>query len=322
MAADDTVPAASQAGPEAVPPRCREASPRPGMTRRTFVRLVGAGAIVASSGGVLQGLTPAPAAAAAGPVVVVVAHTDDDLLFLSPDILHAVQANRPVLIVYTTAGEAGEGSDYWLSLEEGIRSTYAQMAGVANSWSTLPTGVPGRSFLRQGLDGGSVQVAFLHIPDGLIDGTGTATYGYDSIIKLWDGRIAYTGLVDGSDTYSRQDLISLLAALLADFKPTQVLTQTWPGAYTETGDHSDHWATANFALAASQANAGPNSITGYYAYITGDWDQNVFGADLDAKTAAFSNFAGYDHNISSPDQLYAPDTYGRWLGRQYISATG
>ncbi|WP_229230902.1 PIG-L family deacetylase [Sinomonas cyclohexanicum] len=250
--------------------------------------------------------------------MVVVAHTDDDLLFLSPDILHVVQANQPLLLVYTTAGEAGEGSDYWQSLEEGIRSTYAQIAGTDNSWSDLPNGVPGRSFSRQGLDGTGIEVAFLHIPDGRTDGTGTATYGYDSIIKLWDGRIDTVGLVDGSDYYGRDDLISLLTALMVDFAPTQILTQTWPGAYTDTGDHSDHWATANFAREASHAYAAGQSLTGYYAYIIGDWDENVSGDDLDAKTAAFTNFAGYDHNIGVP---YAQDTYGLWLKRQYISAT-
>lgn len=286
-----------------------------GLTRRAFVTLIGAAAV---SGAVLQGTAPAARAAADGRVMVVVAHTDDDLLFLSPDILHVVQAGLPLLLVYTTAGEAGEGSDYWQSLEEGTRSTYAQMAGTANSWSSLPNGVPGRSFLRQGLDGTGVQVAFLHIPDGLTDGTGTATYGYDSIIKLWDGRIDTVGLVDGSDAYGRDDLIALLAGLMADFGPTQILTQTWTGAYTDTGDHSDHWATANFAREASHAYAGGQSLTGYHGYITSSWDENVAGADLDAKTAAFSNFAGYDHNIGVP---YDPTTYGLWLKRQYISAT-
>lgn len=284
-------------------------------SRRSFLALIAA--VGALGPAVALGSAPAAHAASSGPVMVVVAHTDDDLLFLSPDIVHVVQAGRRLLVVYTTAGEAGEGSSYWLSLEEGIRSTYAQAAGVGNSWTDLPSGVPGRSFLRQGLDGTLIEVAFLHIPDGQTDGTGTSTYGYDSIIKLWDGRIATVGLVDGTDAYGRDDLIALLAALMADVAPSEILTQTWTGAYTDTGDHSDHWATANFAREASQSYASAHTLSGYYAYVIGGWDENVSGADLDAKTAAFSNFAGFDHNIGTP---YDPDTYGLWLKRQYVSA--
>src|SRR5262245_7566617 len=43
-----------------------------------------------------------------------VAHEDDDLLFLSPDILHAIQAGDTcVRTVYLTAGDAGNDESYW-----------------------------------------------------------------------------------------------------------------------------------------------------------------------------------------------------------------
>lgn len=53
-----------------------------------------------------------------GAVFNVVAHQDDDLLFLSPDLLHDVQANRCVRTVFVTAGDAGRDATYWGGREE------------------------------------------------------------------------------------------------------------------------------------------------------------------------------------------------------------
>src|SRR5690348_16747395 len=72
-----------------------------------------------------------------------VAHEDDDLLFQSPDILHDVQSGRCVRTVYLTAGDAGNDSSYWSSRESGVEAAYAQMAGVANTWTTTDAGVSG-----------------------------------------------------------------------------------------------------------------------------------------------------------------------------------
>src|SRR5882757_7338193 len=59
----------------------------------------------------------------------VVAHEDDDILFLSPDLLHAVQAGRCVRTVFVTAGDAGAGPGYWQDREAGSKAAYIQMTG-------------------------------------------------------------------------------------------------------------------------------------------------------------------------------------------------
>src|SRR6476620_1769830 len=64
-----------------------------------------------------------------------VAHEDDDLLFLSPDLLHDIHNGRCVITVFLTAGDAGDVSSYWLARENGSKAAYAQMAGLANSWA-------------------------------------------------------------------------------------------------------------------------------------------------------------------------------------------
>src|SRR4051794_36957234 len=87
------------------------------------------------------GSARASAECPAGATMNIVAHPDDDLLFQSPDLLHDVQAGKCVRTVYITAGERG-GDVHTLEFREsGVEAAYAQMAGVANSWTTTDAGV-------------------------------------------------------------------------------------------------------------------------------------------------------------------------------------
>lgn len=78
--------------------------------------------------------------------------TVDDLLFLSPDLLHDIQAGRCVRTVYLTAGDAGRGERYWLGREDGVRAAYAQMAGVADRWTVSDAGQAEHPILLATLD--------------------------------------------------------------------------------------------------------------------------------------------------------------------------
>lgn len=59
-----------------------------------------------------------------GSTLNVVAHEDDDLLFLSPDLLHNIQAGRCVRTVFVTAGDSGAGAGYWQGREAGSKAAY------------------------------------------------------------------------------------------------------------------------------------------------------------------------------------------------------
>src|SRR5215475_11483965 len=41
----------------------------------------------------------------------IVAHEDDDLLFLSPDLIHDIQSGRCVRTIFVTAGDAGDADN-------------------------------------------------------------------------------------------------------------------------------------------------------------------------------------------------------------------
>src|ERR1700751_5955879 len=73
----------------------------------------------------------------------IVAHEDDDLLFLSPDLLHAIQAGRTLRTIFVTAGDDGLNASYWQGREAGMQAAYALMCGVANSWDQSDAGIAG-----------------------------------------------------------------------------------------------------------------------------------------------------------------------------------
>ncbi len=63
----------------------------------------------------------------------------------------------------------------------------------------------------------------------------------------------------------------------------------------------------------------PHTLISYRDYIDLFYAPNIFGADLRAKTAAFSAYAAHDYLIGCYECFYNPYFY--WLKRQYISNT-
>lgn len=281
---------------------------------------------VATGGFVLSTAAPATAAvppcAGTGGAMQIVAHTDDDLLFLSPDFMRDIQAKRCVQTVFTTAGEAGEGAAYWRSLEAGIRASYSKMAGVADSWTTSDAGVPNRPLTMQTLNGApNISVVFMRLPDGFPNGDGSAAYNDQSILKLWDGRLSSIRPVDNAATFTKSQFQTALNRLVANFQPTTFRTQDWTGNFTSPYDHSDHWATAKFAQLATRSYTGPHTSMAYDAYVIDEYPQNVTGAELTNKVDTFVRFADFDMYVCSSPGEGCPDSpYDEWLKRQYITA--
>jgi len=71
-----------------------------------------------------------------GGSVYVVAHPDDDLLFQSPDLQTDVSGNNCITAVFLTSGDSGTTTGYAQSRETGNAAAYAEMAGVANSYTS------------------------------------------------------------------------------------------------------------------------------------------------------------------------------------------
>lgn len=257
---------------------------------------------------------------AAGHACNVVAHLDDDLLFMNPALQRDIDNGWGLRTVVLTAGDAGLDESYWSEREVGLKAAYAQMCGVADEWTETDAGIPGRGVTLQSLDERpGVQLVFLRLPDGNIDGTGYPATGEVSLQRLWTGTTPFCASVDGAEAYTSDELVETVAALMADPVPSVVRMLDFVGSFGD-GDHSDHYASAYFALAASRAAGVSGARVGHRGYPISPRPQNL-GLDLrNQKLDTFLTYAAHDSNV--PVTLPDFGAYGPWLARSYTCGTG
>ena len=248
----------------------------------------------------------------------IVAHQDDDLLFLSPDILHEVQAGRRVRTVFLTAGDAGEVSTgYWEQRQAGSQAAYAQMADVSDIWTQSDAGIDGKNIPAFTLAGNpDISLVFLQLPDGNGVGDGFPNTGSASLQKLWQSEISSIQTVNGSTSYTNDELIDTLASLMSDFSPDRINTQDYTHEYGG-GDHSDHYTTAYYVQQAAERYSTTHTLTGYTGYPIQSMAQNVFGDDLQAKQSAFFTYAAHDSKVCHDVASCGDGNEAQWLQRQY-----
>jgi LmbE family N-acetylglucosaminyl deacetylase len=259
----------------------------------------------------------------------VVAHEDDDLLFQSPALAQDINSGRCVRTVFLTAGDSGLGSVYWHGREEGVEAAYAQMAGAANNWTGSTITAHGHSIHLETLNASAnVSLVFMRLPDGGVNGKGAEAYGFQSLLKLWDGGNPGSGrptigtitAVDGSATYGYTDLIETLAALMNAFEPQQLSTQDYAEGIFE-GDHPDHITTAYFTRQAQKLYAAPHRLLAYAGYNVTENPTNVSGELLGVKDFAFYTYGAHDSGACASEAGCATTPYASWLPRQYVTAT-
>lgn len=264
---------------------------------------------------------PAFADSCFGGAMQIVAHEDDDLLFLSPDVLHDIQARRCVRTVFATAGDAAKGHAYWAGRERGSLAAYAGMAGVPDDWTVSDAGVPGRSIRLETLVGApNVSVIFMRLPDGNRRGTGNARHHHESLMRLWQGAISTISAIDGSGTYTDASLRDTLTALMVGFRPTTVRTQDWTAAFGD-GENADHVAIGLYVRRADLGYAAAHTLSAYAGYPSWVRAPNVAGVDLATKRAAFRLYATSDPSLCMARLCADSLVSSMRLARQYIAAS-
>ncbi len=287
--------------------------------------------VAAAAVAVAAVLLPAPPAVRAdlagcpsGTTLLVPAHPDDDLLFMSPDLLHEIRAGRCVRTLYLTAGDANLDRSYWSGREAGVEAAYAAMAGERNRWESSETVLAAHPVqVRTLVDDPRVSLAFLRLPDGLEKGTGGSGHGRESLQKLWQARIGTIHPVDGSAPYTRKSLRAALTAAMRTLRPGRILAGDDLNAFG-AGDHSDHYAAAYFAGAAQRRYSGPHTFVAFRGYPVRTSPPNISGADLAAKTDAFLAYAEHDPRVCGDAASCSAGPIGGYLSRQYraVSVTG
>jgi LmbE family N-acetylglucosaminyl deacetylase len=258
-----------------------------------------------------------PAVSRPAGVLNVVAHQDDDLIFLSPDLIKNVTSGDALRTIYVTAGDANQDAPYWQSREAGVKSAYARMAGVADSWVTVDAGVPGHPMTLATLTGATqISLLFMRIPDGWLDGSGGSRHDHTSLQKLYTGTIASIGTDDHSSRYTKVELVDTLVALMNAFKPATVNTLDFKGGYGD-GDHSDHHTVGYLTREASAAYQLGHELVSYQGYGVANRQPNVTNPDLETKTGVFLRYAGFDAETCDTSKACANRPEGSWLPRQY-----
>lgn len=260
----------------------------------------------------------------------IVAHEDDDLLFLSPDLLHDVQSGRCVRTVYLTAGDAGNGRFYWLNRQRGSEAAYSTMLGSHAVWDQQTVALARGEYATVANPRGNdkISLIFLNLPDGGLQGEGFPSSGFANLEKLQAGTIPTLAAVDGQSTYTSQQLVDALSMLMDTYAPATIRTQAdVPSA--QYPDHSDHITTGRYASAAAsqydeQHFGGSVSIpvVRYIGYPIHGYASNISGLDLAQKEAAFLAYAQYDGSVCQTlAQCGRTATYGSYISRQYTDGS-
>ncbi len=250
----------------------------------------------------------------------VVAHQDDDLLFLSPDLLHDIQAGRCIRTVYFTAGNAGEDYSYWHSRELGSEAAYAQMYNVPNIWHQVDQVILGHHVSVHYLNGvPQLALTFMRLPDGNLRGQGF--YGNDnaSLYYLSSGALPAIQSIDKKSSYTEAELIDALLAIMSADKPNEIHTQDY-SPFAADGDHSDHHLTGYYTRLARSRHEGPTMLKAYAGYPGRYLPMNLTTEDAAMKEAAFLTYAPHDLAVcQSAAECENSYTYGNYLIRQYYS---
>ena len=194
------------------------------------------------------------------------------------------------------------------------------MAGVPNSWTTARATYAGHQVTLETLTGKpTVQLAFMRMPDGNIDGSGFASTGRATLMKLYQGTITTVPTVDTPrQTYTLQQVVDTLGAVITSMAATTVRTLDNVDGFGE-GDHSDHLSIARMATMARDQHAPTASLVGFYGYPGAALPENVTGGDLTSKVAAFEAYAPDDWNmcLTLADCAAAGRPEALWLKRSH-----
>ncbi|WP_250306595.1 ricin-type beta-trefoil lectin domain protein [Streptomyces sp. A 4/2] len=258
-----------------------------------------------------------------------VAHEDDDLLFINPEIQQAMGPRCAFSTVYLTAGDAGRrytGGDYVQSREEGVRAAYAEMAGVPDRWTRNDLRVRGRTIASYVLMGKiSVRLSFLRLPDGAPDGSGTAAYSHQSLLKLFRGKIRTLQAVDRTASYTEQQLVDSLTVLAEREGIKRILTLDYDNAtfghtYTPGADNSDHGVAGRYfrRVAFGLPGGTTTEVRGYLGYDMSRLHENLAPIRARQKEAVFQSYRRGAGCESRPcPTRHISRNYQEWVRREY-----
>lgn len=256
----------------------------------------------------------------------IVAHQDDDLLFMNPDIMNDIASGKCVRTVYITAGDDGQGENYWLSRQVGVENAYSTMIGKEMIWIKRIVKLANNEFINVANPRGNpnISLIFFDLPDGNLRGQGFKATGYQSLAKLYRGEIKNIDSVDGQSTYSLSQLEDAIEQLFYTYKPTLIRTQAnyISSIYPDHSDHMTVGSIVKISYALYERDQFQNQviipIQFYIGYPIHAFPANVSGPALLKKEEVFLAYSKYDPGTCSTIvQCNTTPTYGSYLAREY-----
>jgi hypothetical protein len=160
-------------------------------------------------------------------------------------------------------------------------------------------------------DASSVQIIYLRIPDGGSDGKGYETKHGDSLKKLHSREVESITTTDGSTAYTMETLKDLIATVLKQKVPHNILvldfTKPIPEDDEHDGEHADHVVSARIVADVVEENKIEGRVLGYAGSFMRKLDAtlNDTMSDFAIKTDAFFQYAKQDEQMVRDTSFYS-----------------
>lgn len=257
-------------------------------------------------------------------IMQIVAHQDDDLLFMSPDLIRNLNQDDCIRTIYLTAGDHGFHKPYWISREDGAKAAYAKGLNIKQPhWKTQLYQISDKKYISVAQlkeSSGKISLLFLRLPDGNLNGEGFDASKKESLSSLNSGVTTQLNSVDSQSKYSKEDLLAVLELLMKKYVPNEVRILTPDNHSTKYPDHSDHLSAGRLSYEAFEryrSKGYDSTITKYIGYPVHEKQSNVIGNDLSMKKQMFYTYGNHDKAVCTSDELCQNTAYHWYLSRQY-----
>lgn len=256
-------------------------------------------------------------------VLNIVAHHDDDLLFLSPDLITDIEQGKCVQTLLliaadypNPAGRAISNDEYMLERELGVRMAYAHAAGEdPGNWSHEEYRTEQKQATLWTLNE-RISIIEMRISDASTAPGNRLWWLYASDQEITTRQ----GDANDPQTFTRVELGDFLRDVALKFQPTEIHAGDPVADHHTDAVHSDHLATARLVRWALDGR-GP-SVMAYRDYSIADEPQNLTEDEVTTKTDVFTTFVRHDVDIcpaggACPKEGWLGDAYREWVKRQY-----
>jgi hypothetical protein len=248
-----------------------------------------------------------------------VAHADDWQLFMAPQISHDIADKTcKVVIIHTTAGDAGRDEMYWKARECASFDSLLFRISVDDKVSRREENIIHGNKTFFVMSANNCLCYFLRLPDGAYDGSGFDKYGNQSLEKLRIGDINMCASVDKKTVYTSwtdlteavDNIINHELAFNTTDMPVEVcLNFPESDAVLNPRDHNDHYNTSHLVQSTkAYSRYTKRAFLDYHIIHSNDM---LSGEELFWKIGMFctyhqSVFKLYGHSTISEDSAFIP----------------